>query len=201
MKPEECTGELLTAYHEAAHAVSRLALGLRFQRATIEPSEFYSGCVERDPSEIEPMGKAVVTGLAGSIATDILLGSRWIPRGNLDMGDWSSARWKIYTKHNPVPPPKTPEEEAELEAIADRLSKNGADGRPGQLMVEFILLDHPAISAVVEVELHKLARAAERLIHRRWAAVETVAAALLDKKTLSYPEVIALLRISPREAV
>jgi hypothetical protein len=177
------------AIHEAAHAVAHIAVNFPFDNVTIIPTDQYEGAVLVAPETPRPtLPLHVVTLLAGTIGADFGFGSHWVKRDSMHYGDWAWSR--LLLKPTKPHDPLTAEERVNLDHLFERI---GA-GQIGKVLSMKFSIFEPAASKAVEVELSKLARATEKLLRRRWANVLAVADALTQRKTLTYPEVLAVLQ-------
>jgi hypothetical protein len=184
----EITDEKLTAIHEAGHCVGHLAMGSRFKLVTITPDSDSAGHLEHDLGPLLPPFRHSIALVSGTIAVDIFLDSRWVKRSGAFYTDWTLARFVLPIRDGKSKLPA--DEQEKLNAIIDEVGINCVVMAVNKIYREM----NPAGFAAAEKQIAAVARAAEKLIRRRWQDVLKIAEALLLKKTLTYLQVTEILR-------
>jgi hypothetical protein len=186
-----------TAVHEAGHAVAHLACGWPFKRATITPTDRYRGAVEADPAAPRPRPYlGAVACLAGTIAVDRWLGSRWVSRWSLFNDDWAAAAMEVSLEIVPVKP-LSADEDRELQGLLERVPRIVL----ARLSSLQIARELPEASKEIDRRLNQAARTAERLLDRLWPKVIRIADLLLARGTIGWAESQEAFMIGPRGSV
>jgi hypothetical protein len=193
LDPATITETELVALHEAGHAVVCLLVAAAPVEASVVPTEDTEGHVRFPPAILAGKPElAAVAALAGYIATDLVFGAHWVMREGPAYPDFARARLDLWEKC--CPSRSIPEQRAgEIDAVIGALASRIGIEKLAALYARLSTREDPAASALVEREVSGVCRLAEKLLRRVWPKVLAVAAALLERKTLTGAEIQAIV--------
>lgn len=191
--------EVLTAYHEAAHAVAMLHYGLTFSDVTVEPSKTHIAAVRGAPTHDVQCDIIIVIALAGEVAEAYALSQsddRWDRDHVLkDRFPWLE-RWALQEPE--------PSEEAEY---WETLSDEPPEGLEAELAEDALVYTEPdfqmAWRLLAELDLTDLEReevgkelfdTTLEVVKTYWETITAVTTLLAQQMTLEYGDILAVFR-------
>lgn len=169
-KAQQSKKRMATAYHEAGHAVAAWCLGVGQRYATIVENEFSAGHVMLDPEQVITFQRSV----------DICQGNRW-DSSRLEAEKWvmvCQAGEVAHRRHIFPGPVRRDRFQSDRSAGFQILHRYAPNEEKRDIVAHYRLLCTWTVS----------------LIEQNWQLVEAVAKALLERRTLSYAQILHVVR-------